>query len=212
MSAATKAAWARSHPDKLREARRKWREARERLASLQRYYNNRDVYLARGKEWARKNPEKARERGRRHDAKPERKKPRGDYKARTARYQTKHLKRLRARRRAYQAKRRQNPAQRVVDAIRRRMRHVIKGKTKGAFALLGYTADDLRSHLEAQFQTGMSWDNYGLWHVDHRRLVSSFKLPDELVQCFALSNLRPLWAPENLARKRKYDALGYPIA
>lgn len=101
--------------------------------------------------------------------------------------------------------------QRVVDAIRRRMRHVIKGKTKGAFALLGYTADDLRSRLKSQFQNGMSWDNYGLWHVDHRQLVSSFNLPDELIQCFALANLQPLWAAENLARKRKHNAMGNPI-
>src|ERR1700759_2612169 len=91
MSAATKAAWARSHPDKVREARRKWREAnreKERISSLRRYHENRDSYLARGKQWARRNSEKGRERGRRHDAKPHRKKPRGDYKARMARYQT----------------------------------------------------------------------------------------------------------------------------
>src|ERR1700737_4658194 len=102
MSAATKAAWARSHPDKVREARRKWRDAnreKERISSLRRYYENHEAYLARGKQWAQRNPEKVRERGLRHDAWPQRKKPRGDYKARTARYQAKHLERVRARRR-----------------------------------------------------------------------------------------------------------------
>ena len=81
--------------------------------------------------------------------------------------------------------------------------------------LLGYTADDLRSHLEAQFQIGMSWDNYGLygerWHVDHIRPVASFKLPEELAECFALENLQPLWAIDNLTKHAKWEA-AYPLA
>lgn len=84
------------------------------------------------------------------------------------------------------------------------MRLVINGKSRGAFDLLGYTADDLRSHLAAQFRDGMNWSNYGLygdkWHVDHIRPLSSFKLPDQLIECFALENLQPLWAAENLAK------------
>jgi hypothetical protein len=207
---ATKAAWAKAHPDKVRAAKRKWREAnreKERVASLRRYYENREVYLARGKEWVANNPERHRENGRRSDARPERKLPRGDTKARGAKWRAKHLDKHRAMRRAYQVKRRQDPVQRTVDAIRRRMRHVIRGKTKGAFRLLGYTADDLRSHLEAQFESGMSWDNYGLygekWHVDHIRPVSSFKLPEELIECFSLDNLQPLWAKDNLAKHTK---------
>ena len=153
--------------------------------------------------------ESVRAKHRRHDAKPHRKKQRGNHRERLKRYRAKHLERVRAQRRAYQAKRRQDPVQRVVDALCRRMRLVIRGKSKGAFRQFGYTADDLRSHLESQFQNGMSWSNYGLygekWHVDHIRPVSLFRLPDELNECFALTNLRPLWAVENL---RKHNAVG----
>ena len=89
------------------------------------------------------------------------------------------------------------------------MRHVIKGKTKGAFKEFGYSADDLKRHLEQQFQPGMTWDNYGLygekWHVDHKQPVCTFKLPEELVQCFALSNLQPLWAKDNLAKSWRFN-------
>lgn len=213
-SAALKAAWARANPEKVREAQRKYREAnreKERISSLRRYYKNRDARLASGKEWARKNPDKVRARGRRHDAKPHRRKmQRGDYKARQHRYHIKHLERVRARRRAYQAKRRQDPVQRTVDAIRRRMRMVVNGKSKGAFKSLGYTADDLRSHLAAQFRDGMNWENYGLygerWHVDHIRPVSSFRLPEELFECFALKNLQPLWAIDNLTKHARWEA------
>lgn len=33
--------------------------------------------------------------------------------------------------------------------------------------LVGYSTDELLTHLEKQFKPGMSWDNYGEWHVDH---------------------------------------------
>lgn len=198
-----------------RKAVAKWYAAnREKAnaASLARYYRNRERYLARGKEWAAQNPDKVSARGRRQDAKPHRKLPRGDVLARVRRYQQKNIEKVRAGRRAYQAKRRLDPVLRIVDAIRRRMRLVINGKSKGAFVLLGYTADELKVHLAAQFQSGMTWENYGLygdkWHVDHIRPVSSFKLPDELVECFALANLAPLWASENLAKGRRLQFRG----
>ena len=213
-----KAAWASANPEKVRESKRRYREANReklRIESLQRYYDNHEARLASGKEWARNNPDKVRAKGRRADAKPKRKTQRGDFRGRQRRYQAKHVERVRARRRVYQAKRRQDPVQRTVDAIRRRMRMVINGKSKGAFKLLGFAAADLRSHLEAQFRDGMSWGNYGLygekWHVDHIRPVSSFKLPDELIECFALDNLQPLWAKDNLAKHAKIGG-GYPLA
>jgi len=208
-AAAKRAAWGAAHPDKVKASRRKWLEAnreKAKASSLGRYYQNRDAHRARLREWAKQNPEKVRARGRRHDAKPARKLPRGDVKARSARWRLRHLEQDRARRRAYQTKRRQDPVQRVVDALRRRIRHIASGKAKGAMRLLGYSAADLRAHLEMQFQPGMTWDNYGPrgWHVDHRRPVSTFTLSDQLVECFALENLRPLWAADNLARKRKH--------
>jgi hypothetical protein len=199
-------------PVKQRERSRRWRESHReesKAASLRCYYKKREAYLARGKIWAAKNPDKVRERRRRHDAKPHRKLPRGNVLERVKRYQARNLEKVRAGRRAYQVKRRADPVQRTIDAMRRRMRHIIKGKTKGVFALLGYTAEQLRDHLASQFQPGMTWDNYGLygekWHVDHKRPVSSFKLPDELIDCFALSNLQPLWAADNLRKRARHS-------
>jgi len=73
--------------------------------------------------------------------------------------------------------------------------------------LVGYTAHQLVAHLESQFQPGMTWDNYGKfgWHVDHIRPISSFSFvsPEEsaFLECWALSNLRPLWWDENIRKK-----------
>lgn len=35
--------------------------------------------------------------------------------------------------------------------------------------IAGYTVGDLMRRLEAQFQPGMTWDNYGKWQIDHIR-------------------------------------------
>jgi hypothetical protein len=81
----------------------------------------------------------------------------------------------------------------------------VKGKDGRSWQrLLGYTVDDLRTHLERQFARGMSWDNYGKWHVDHIRPVATFNFktvddPD-FRACWALTNLRPLWRLDNLKK------------
>jgi len=59
--------------------------------------------------------------------------------------------------------------------------------------MLGYSAKELKFHIEKQFTTGMSWDNHGEWHIDHKRSVVDFP-PDTPVKIVCeLSNLRPMW-------------------
>lgn len=76
----------------------------------------------------------------------------------------------------------------------------------GSFALVGCTAAELREHIAKQFADGMSFDNYGKWHVDHIRPCASFDLtdPDQMKACFNWINLRPLWAAENIRKGAKY--------
>jgi len=72
--------------------------------------------------------------------------------------------------------------------------------------LLGCTVEELRAHLEKQFKRGMSWSNYGRWHIDHIRPCASFDLTDPEQQriCFHYSNLQPLWAEENMRKGAKH--------
>jgi hypothetical protein len=67
---------------------------------------------------------------------------------------------------------------------------------------LGCTVPELKLHLEALFQPGMSWDNYGEWHIDHIKPLAKFDLTDrdQFVQACHYTNLRPLWAEENLSK------------
>jgi hypothetical protein len=72
---------------------------------------------------------------------------------------------------------------------------------------LGYTTEDLKKHLQRQFQKGMNWENKGQWHIDHIVPVSSFKIESidspEFRACFGLSNLRPVWAKDNQTKGAK---------
>ncbi|TMP97363.1 MAG: hypothetical protein E6L07_03065 [Verrucomicrobia bacterium] len=69
--------------------------------------------------------------------------------------------------------------------------------------LLGYSVEELKAHLESQFTEGMTWDKFfgGGIHIDHviPRMNFNYISPNDLQfkQCWALSNLRPIWPKEN---------------
>ena len=73
--------------------------------------------------------------------------------------------------------------------------------------IVGFTTDQLKAHIEHLFLPGMSWDNYGKWHIDHKHPVSAFSFQsyeDEgFKQCWALDNLQPLWARDNIQKSNK---------
>jgi hypothetical protein len=82
-----------------------------------------------------------------------------------------------------------------------------KGKSKRTKDLLGCSVSDLKRYLESLFQNGMSWDNYGDWHIDHVRPCASFDLsdPEQQKRCFHYSNLQPLWALDNLKKSSRVE-------
>jgi hypothetical protein len=97
-----------------------------------------------------------------------------------------------------------DPSFRLASTLRRRLRDALKGKSKSASTrrLLGTTFDGVRKHLESRFLPGMSWDNYGAWHVDHVIPCAAFELTNPTHQqlCFHYKNLQPLWAEDNLRK------------
>lgn len=91
--------------------------------------------------------------------------------------------------------------------LRTRVWHAIKTKKPGSAILeLGCTVEQLKFHLQDQFQPGMSWDNYGLhgWHIDHIKPLANFDLTNsqQFSEACRYTNLQPLWAEDNL-RKNK---------
>ena len=51
----------------------------------------------------------------------------------------------------------------------------------------------------------MSWDNYGLWHIDHVKPLCLANDNNELIKLNHYTNLQPLWAEDNIKKNRKYD-------
>lgn len=64
--------------------------------------------------------------------------------------------------------------------------------------LLGCSMQDFTLHIESQFVSGMTWENYGhtTWHFDHIIPLSSFDLTKEEQRrkAFHYTNYRPLFA------------------
>jgi hypothetical protein len=85
------------------------------------------------------------------------------------------------------------------------------------FNYLPYTPKDLKNHIENQFEPWMAWWNRGKyivnhwkdndpstwkWQIDHIIPVSTFNYfsigEDDFRKCWALDNLRPLSAKQNV--------------
>lgn len=89
-------------------------------------------------------------------------------------------------------------------------------KNKSTLGYLPYSIDQLRMHLENQFESWMNWNNHGryssklwndndqstwTWQIDHIIPHSTFKYTsmedEDFKKCWALNNLRPLSAKQN---------------
>lgn len=106
---------------------------------------------------------------------------------------------------------RRNPAVRLHGRISNQIWMAINGRKNGrsTFETLQYSKEELVSHLERQFLKGMSWENMGEWHIDHILPLASFTLNDDadIRRAWALTNLRPLWAVDNMRKGARVETL-----
>jgi len=97
----------------------------------------------------------------------------------------------------------------ILENYRGRVWSALKGrdKSKKTRDLIGCDIVFLREYLESKFTEGMSWDNYGQWHIDHIIPCSFFDLSDleQQKKCFNYQNLQPLWAKDNLLKSNKIE-------
>lgn len=118
-------------------------------------------------------------------------------------------------------KRAENPSFRLKENVSRMIRGALKkkGSSKRGLSFLkfvGYTMQDLKKHLEQQFEPWMTWDNWGIynksawndcnsatwaWQIDHimpqSELPYTSMIDDNFKRCWTLENLRPLSAKQN---------------
>ena len=121
-------------------------------------------------------------------------------------------------------KRAQDPLFKLKSNVSRRIRYILKmnGSSKSGQSILkylGYSIQDLKNHLELQFESWMNWNNYGTynvsiwddndvstwtWQLDH--IIPQANLPyismddNNFKKCWSLSNLRPLASKENFIK------------
>lgn len=174
-------AWRKANPERSRANQAAWRAA------------NKDRVRQQEVDRARRNPE----RGRAAAAKRRAERPEG----------------VRAAAARFREKTRNDPRYKLNAAIRSGVYATLSRGVKQrrrTYALLGYSYEDLRAHLERQFQPGMSWENYGEWHIDHIVPLSAFNFstPEHLdfARAWALANLRPLWKLDNLRKNARLSA------
>jgi len=81
-------------------------------------------------------------------------------------------------------------------------------KSARTIDLVGCTYDFLQSYIESLFTDGMSWDLFmkSEIHIDHKRPCSWFDLsdPNEQKKCFHYTNLKPMWAFDNMSKSNRY--------
>ena len=106
--------------------------------------------------------------------------------------------------RGWNKQRMEDPGFRILRNLRNRVWSALNGRAASSSTteLLGCSIPELKQHLQGQFTSGMSWENYGEWHPDHIRPCRSFDLtdPEQQRACFFWANLQPLDGPENHAK------------
>lgn len=207
-----------ANKEKIQEKHNEWLlNNKERTQKTQRQYieNNKEKVRKWIWEWAQKNKEQRQETSRRYRiANKEALKEKG------RQYRESNIEQIREYRqckkykdsmRKYNKKRHLKPKNRLNNNISRGIGKSIKGDKAGRRweSLVGYTLKQLIRHLEKQFLLGMTWDNYGKWHVDHKipKDVFNFDDPEHLdfKRCWALKNLQPMWAEENIYKSNQIN-------
>jgi hypothetical protein len=85
----------------------------------------------------------------------------------------------------------------------------VKGfsKTTKVAQTLGCTWAELKLHIERQFLPGMTWENRAKWHIDHIIPLATAKTEEDVVKLNHHTNLRPMWAQDNLRKSAKLESL-----
>jgi hypothetical protein len=183
-----------AHAARVRE-RRKLRDATE---TPEERAIRRAKEVERVRAWAKANPDKLQARNERRRGSEARKAQRKRWRANNPGYQVRY----------HNARYAADPTYALLHCVRTRLQAALRAqsvkKTHRYAKLLGCFAHELKAHIEGQFVEGMSWENRGEWHVDHIRPCATFDLSDpaQMTECFHYTNLRPLWAKDNMSRPK----------
>jgi hypothetical protein len=99
-----------------------------------------------------------------------------------------------------------NLRNRLVVAVKSNYQHT------SAVGDLGCSIEEFKKYIEEQFEEGMGWDNWGrigsnklCWNIDHIKPISLATSEEELKKLVHYTNMRPLWAVENIRKGDFYE-------
>lgn len=219
-----------SRAEELKARQREWnlmnKDIKKR-AAREWYLKNQEKMQESRKKWADNNPKKcaevikkSQEKYRRINREALNQKARRRYAANPSLFRARHekwrngdLDHARELSRNASSKIRRTPRGTLNDRISAGIRQALKGKKSGLKleSIVGYTLDELKTHIESQFVDGMTWEKLigGEIHIDHIIPKSVFNFDHysniDFQKCWGLKNLRPMWAVENLKKHNKLD-------
>lgn len=127
-------------------------------------------------------------------------------------YNKKHVVKRNAYRKVYVAnKRKTDVLFRIRASIRNRTCAILKirnfDKKYSINEYLGCSIKEFKRYITLYFKPGMNWDNYGKgqgkWNFDHTIPLSSAKTVDELYKLCHYTNIKPMWAIDNMKKGNK---------
>ena len=189
--------WRKRNPEQVKSTMKKWEDInrkRRNLQKMEEYNQNKDerkqYYKQKNSEYYQNNKEKINENA--------------------CKWRQNNLDKSRATMRKAMAKIRSTPCGKLNSSMRRGMNFSLKGQKGGKkwLTLVDFTVQELKAHLEKQFTGDMTWENQGsYWHVDHKIPIAvfNFETPEDIdfKRCWALKNLQPLEAIENIKKSAK---------
>ena len=99
-----------------------------------------------------------------------------------------------------------DPLGHLAGVVLRRVYIALKNdKEISSTEYLGCKIKTFKQHIEQQFTEGMSWENYGEWHIDHKIPLKYYKPSlEEVAQRLYYTNTQPIWASENVSKGCRY--------
>lgn len=190
------------HTGEIKERNRQYREKnKDKLKEKDKKYyeNNKDIYIKNAQNWQENNKEKKKEYDKQYREDNKKKRNKGA-----------------------KERRENEPSFKLRVYLSRDIGRALKSRGsskqgKSITQYLPYTDEQLRLHIENQFEPWMTWDNHGkydpnawndndpttwTWQLDHIIPQSTFHYSsmedEEFKKCWALENLRPLGAKQNV--------------
>ena len=201
----------------LAQKKKYYQENKENiLAQKKKYYQeNKEQKLAKRKEYYQENKEKQKEYMKRYHQEN-----REQIKKTAKKYREKNRDALNVRSNNYKSERyHTDPCYKLKSITSAHVRRALKSG-KGGKSILPYvdwnSYEELKEHLESQFEDWMTWENHGNWHPTEKRWHIEHIKPQSVLlegvtsmddpkfrECWALENLRPLEAMENIIKGNK---------